>query len=98
MTGPHADKTKPRDRRLGVLLIIAGIIYYGVIAMFCSRRSAAMRFRRNAFLRFDDLLRGDAEAQMFGNVEELYGLGDRAGLIRRRDGAEISGGECGQGG
>jgi hypothetical protein len=33
MTGPHADKTKPRDRRLGVLLIIAGIIYYGVIAI-----------------------------------------------------------------
>jgi hypothetical protein len=54
------------------------------------------RFRRSAFRRFNDLLRGDAEAQIFGNVEELYGLGHRAGLIRRRDGAEISGAGAGR--
>jgi hypothetical protein len=36
----------------------------------------------------------DAEAQIFGNAEILYGLGHRAGMIRRRDGAEISGGNA----
>ena len=45
-------------------------------------------------MRFNDLLRGDAEVQMLGNVEELHGLDGRAGLIRRRDGAEISGGSA----
>jgi hypothetical protein len=53
-------------------------------ATLASLGATAMRLR--GFRRFNDLLGGNAEAQMFG--------GNRASLIRCRNGAEISGGSA----